>query len=246
MRYLILSDIHGNRQGLEAALADAAGKYEEILCLGDIVGYGGDPKHVLDWTRANVKTICRGNHDKAAAGLDDLEWFNPVARTSALWTREILGPESVQYLYDLPKGPLRVQDFEILHGSPSDEDEYLISIQDAAHNAPFLNALVTFFGHTHVQGGFLVHRSGVKRIPKVHPNSSGADLEIEPDRAYLINPGSVGQPRDGDPRCGYAIYDSDRRYVAFRRVPYDIRGAQQAILDAGLPPLLADRLAQGL
>lgn len=246
MRYLILSDIHANLQALEAALASAEGKYDEAVCLGDVAGYGADPCAVIEWTRKHVKQIVRGNHDKACAGLDDLEWFNPVAKASALWTRGLLPPADAAYLRELPRGPQRIGDFDILHGSPADEDEYLITLQDAAFAAPHVRAKVSFFGHTHVQGGFLLHRNGIKRLGRMKSDAASLELTLEPDSGYLVNPGSVGQPRDGDPRAAYAIYAPGERLVTYCRVPYDVAGAQKKIRAAGLPPLLADRLAEGV
>ena len=242
MRYLILSDIHANWEALQAVLADAESEYDRILCCGDVVGYGANPDAVAEWVRENVAHIVRGNHDKACAGLEDLDWFNPVARLSAVWTQQAMQAENIDYLRDLPRGPERVADFEILHGSPLDEDEYVVSEQDAAQLAPYLDSKTLFFGHTHLQGGFLCHRNGVKRLPRVRSDAQAEILELEPDLNYLINPGSVGQPRDGDPRAAYALYEPKPHLVTLRRVAYDIAEAQKKILAAGLPELLALRL----
>jgi predicted phosphodiesterase len=246
VRYLILSDLHANWEALQAVLEQAHSNYDRILCCGDVVGYGADPDAVTEWVRSNVTSIVRGNHDKACAGLEDLEWFNPVARQSALWTQEIMKPDNVSYLRDLARGPGHVNGFEILHGSPLDEDEYLISGIDAAQAAPYLEAPVSFFGHTHLQGGFLCHRNGVKPLRNIAQDSASETLQLEPDVNYLINPGSVGQPRDGDPRAAYALYQPDHRLVTFCRAAYDVGAAQKKILDAGLPNLLAARLEAGL
>lgn len=245
MRYLILSDIHANWEALNAALAHARGKYDLILCLGDVVGYGADPDVVTEWVRQNASVTIRGNHDKACAGLEDLEWFNPVARISAVWTMETTKPQNILWLGKLPKGPAQVDGFQIIHGSPLDEDEYLISEQDAAQVAPYLDSMVQFFGHTHLQGGFLCHRNGVKRLVRPGPNTDHYDLQLDPDAHYLINPGSIGQPRDNDPRAAYAIYDSVQHVVTYCRVDYDIEAAQRKIVDAGLPDVLAKRLEIG-
>lgn len=245
MHYLILSDIHGNWEALEAVLRDSRGDYDEVLCCGDLVGYGADPNRVVEWTRTTAKLVVRGNHDKACAGLDDLEWFNPVARSAASWTEHNLTPDNLDYLRNLPKGPLPLDSFQILHGSPLDEDDYLVSSFAASQVTPYLEREISFFGHTHLQGGFLCHRDGVKRLAKPEPPEARRVLELGHDVLYLINPGSVGQPRDGDPRAGYAIYDPGRRLVEFRRVPYDVQTAQAKIRQAGLPDLLADRLEFG-
>jgi predicted phosphodiesterase len=237
--YLILSDIHSNREALEAVIEDARGRYDKIVCLGDLVGYGADPNYVVEWVRAHAFAAIRGNHDKICAGLDTAEGHNAAARASAEWTRTALAPANTAYLSSLPRGPLRVGDFDLVHGSPLDEDEYLIHAGDAALTREALDAQVTFFGHSHVQGGFLLARRGVRRI------AADGFLELEPDFLYLINPGSVGQPRDMDPNAAYAVYTPEDRTIEFRRAHYDIAGAAQKILDAGLPSVLAMRLYEG-
>ena len=245
MSYLIVSDIHANWEALEAVLGHAQGAYDSVLCCGDLVGYGADPNRVVDWVRGNVSMIVRGNHDKSCSGLEDLEWFNPVARAAALWTAGVLTPENLEYLRGLPKGPLAVEAFQILHGSPLDEDDYLVSTFAVAEMRPYLEREVSVYGHTHQQGGFLCHRNGVRRLRGPEPDEDRAALELDPGTPYLINPGSVGQPRDGDPRAGYLLYDPAARLVEYRRVPYDIGTAQEKILAAGLPELLATRLDTG-
>ena len=245
MRYLILSDIHANRQALEAVLEQAAGRYDEVACLGDIVGYGADPVFATEWVRANAKWIVRGNHDKASAGLEDLEWFNPAARASALWTQDQLSLDEIDWIRHLPRGPLQLDGFDLMHGSPLDEDEYLVGVREVVEVSPYLERPLSFFGHTHLQGGFLLHRNGVIRLAPPGPEETEATLEIQPDTWYLLNPGSVGQPRDGDPRAAYAVFDARQRTVTYRRTPYDVLEAQRRIRAAGLPDLLADRLAAG-
>lgn len=245
MRFLILSDIHANWEGLQAVLDRAEGAYEQILCCGDVVGYGADPDLAAEWIRDHAAATVRGNHDKACAGLEDLEWFSPAARASALWTQATMKPENLDYLRALEHGPVRVNGFEMAHGSPLDEDEYVVTEQDVAQIAPYLDAEVTFFGHTHLQGGFLCHRNGVKRIYRTQSEVDEQTIALDIDALYLINPGSVGQPRDGDWRAAYAIYDSVQRLITFFRVPYDVQSAQRKILDAGLPEMLAVRLTRG-
>jgi predicted phosphodiesterase len=245
VRFLILSDIHGNWEALDAALGDAGQDYDAVLCCGDLVGYGADPNRVVEWTREHVKLVVRGNHDRACAGLDDLEWFNPVARAAATWTGQNLTAENLEYLRGLPRGPAPFDAFQILHGSPLDEDDYLVSTFAAAQVMPYLDRQISFFGHTHLQGGFLGHRNGVKRLVPPEPEETRRVLELEHDTLYLINPGSIGQPRDGDPRAAYLIYEPETRLVEYRRVTYDIRRAQEKIREAGLPELLADRLDYG-
>lgn len=246
MRYLILSDLHANWEALTAVVNAAAGSYDEVLCLGDLVGYCADPNRVVEWVRANVSLVVRGNHDKACAGLEDLEWFNPIARHAARWTAGTLTEANLEYLRALPAGPLTVADsFQIFHGSPVDEDEYVISPYEASQQAAYLQRLVSFFGHTHLQGGFQWLRGGVRRVERIPRSADSRLLEIEPDVMYLLNPGSVGQPRDGDNRAAWAVYDPDVRTVEFRRVCYDIRSCQAKIFKAGLPEMLAFRLDAG-
>jgi predicted phosphodiesterase len=238
--FLILSDIHANLEALDAVLDDARGRFDRIFCLGDLVGYGADPNAVVEWARVNLETIVRGNHDKACTGLDSADDFHPVAQASTTWTAEALRPDNANYLRGLPRGPLPVEGFDLAHGSPMDEDEYLIVPSDVDALRGYLESRLTFFGHTHVQGGFLVARGGVMRI------APQGTLDLEPDHTYLINPGSVGQPRDRDPRAAYAIYSAEERAVEYRRVAYDIEAAARKIIEAGLPMALAARLFEGM
>lgn len=245
MRYLILSDIHANWEALEAVLAHAGGSFDTILCCGDVVGYGADPNRAVEWTRANVSAVVRGNHDKACVGLLDPEWFNPAAKESAEWSAASLTPENSAWLRALPKGPLAVDSFQILHGSPVDEDEYVGGAFEAAQAAPYLECQVSFFGHTHHQGGFLFRGGSVSPLPRPRPTVDQLALPLGPDRLYLINPGAVGQPRDSDPRAAYAIYEPESRLVTLHRTSYDVGAAQRKIIEAGLPSFLAERLSTG-
>jgi predicted phosphodiesterase len=242
---LILSDIHANWEALEAVAADAAGSFDQTLCCGDLIGYGADPNICVEWVRANCALVVRGNHDKACTGLDDLEWFNPIAREAALWTAQVLTAENANYARALPKGPLTVGGFQIVHGSALDEDEYVLGPAEAELAFAYMENRVEFFGHTHVQGGFLWNHSRAEILHRVAPRAGRQLLEIDPALAYMINPGSIGQPRDGDSRAAYAVYDADVGIVTYRRVAYDVTGAQKKIRRAGLPPILADRLAVG-
>ena len=245
MRHLIVSDLHGNLQALEAVARDSAGRYDRALCCGDLIGYCGDPNPVIDWVRANCSAVVRGNHDRACTGQEDLDWFNPVARQAALWTQQSLTPENTDYVVGLPRGPLEVDGFELVHGTTFDEDEYVIGVDEAEHAFGYLQCRLAFFGHTHIQGGFIWNHSRVEIISRVASHCHRVLLEVDPECAYLINPGSVGQPRDGDPRAAYVIYDSDAGVVAYHRVEYDVAAAQRSIREAGLPPILADRLSAG-
>jgi predicted phosphodiesterase len=246
VRYLILSDIHANWEALQAVVAQARSSYDRIVCCGDLVGYGADPDAVTEWARDNVTVTIRGNHDKAVAGLEDLEWFNPIARQSVVWTQAKMKAANLDYLRGLNKGPDHVDGFQIVHGSPVDEDEYIVTPREVAQVAPYLQANVAFFGHTHLQGGFLCHRNGVKRLKTVGDDSANEAYELENDSVYYINSGSVGQPRDGDPRAAYAIYEPESRLVTLYRTEYDIASAQRKIIGAGLPEVLAVRLSAGV
>lgn len=242
MRYLILSDIHSNLEALEAALADSAGLYQSITCLGDIVGYGADPNEVTAWVRGNCQAVIRGNHDRACTGLTDLRFFNPVAKAAAEWTQAKLEPDHLSYLRELPMGPVDVADFRIVHGSPSDEDAYLISTEDAEWQFQRSGPGLVFFGHTHIQGGF--GRNGsAQGVVELSPYELA---HVREESALLVNPGSVGQPRDNNWHAAYAIYDAATRQIEFRRCPYDVDAAQRKIVEAGLPPVLAERLGLGL
>ncbi len=245
MRYLILSDLHANWEALEAVLRELEGRYDIALCCGDLVGYGADPNPIIDWVRANCQVCVRGNHDKACTGIDDLEWFNPVAKTAAIWTQQNLTPENVSWTRELPQGPIVVDGFQVFHGSPYNEDEYVIAADEAGQAFGYLEKRVAFFGHTHVQGGFIWNRSRVETIPRTSLRADRQLMDIDRDCAYLVNPGSVGQPRDGDPRAAAALYDSDAGIVTYFRIVYDIESAQRKIRNAGLPSILADRLSVG-
>ena len=240
MPYLILSDIHSNLEALNAVLADAEGRYDRILCLGDLVGYGADPNPVIAWTRESVSTVVRGNHDRACCGLADLEEYNPAARASAIWTRRAITPETRRFLEQLPQGPIDIDGVDLVHGSPVDEDEYLVNLGDVQHLKSQVRTQITFFGHTHVQGGFVFLPAGVRHIDPMAP------LDLTAGHKALINPGSVGQPRDRDPRAAYALFWPAERRVEYRRVEYDINAAAMKIMTAGLPQVLAARLFEGV
>ena len=246
MRYLILSDIHANSSALEAALVAVEERWERAVCLGDVVGYGPDPNEVIDRVRPLVATIIRGNHDKAACGLADAEDFNPVARTAAAWTREQLRAENLAYLQQLPAGPATDNGLALVHGALNNEDEYVFAPAQALEGLMESPFPVTFFGHTHFQGGFSLREEKLEIIQlRPAPGTSFAALRIEPNTRYLLNPGSIGQPRDGDPRAALAIADMNHSVVEFWRVPYNIEAVQQRMKRAGLPEPLILRLAFG-
>ena len=250
MRILLLSDIHANLEALDACLA-AAPSFDTSVNLGDIVGYGASPNEVASRSRAVGKIFVRGNHDKAATGLMDLDDFNPMAAAAAIWTRDELTPDNLHWLRELPHGPIPLPDFpdiQLVHGSPSDEDEYVVSLGDALAPLITLTMPLTFFGHTHLQGGFFANGSsadGFRPEYRTVGQAESVALHLKASARYLINPGSVGQPRDGDWRAAFALYDTDAQVVHFHRTPYNLKAAQDRIFAAKLPPRLATRLAAG-
>ena len=243
MRYLILSDIHANMAALEAVLAAAASDWDRVLVLGDLVGYGAEPNGVIDRIRAlEPAAVIRGNHDKAACGLDDGENFNQIARFAATWTQQQLTADNREYLRALPQGPTVIDErLEICHGAPFDEDHYIFDAVDAQHALEAARRPVCLFGHTHLPVIFAA--TGLQLAADI-PDDELRTLELQDDTRYLINPGSVGQPRDGDARAAFAFYDP-RGTVDFRRVEYNVVSAQRQISAAGLPQSLANRLAIG-
>jgi predicted phosphodiesterase len=245
VQFLILSDIHANWHALEAVLKDAKGGYEQSVCCGDLVGYNANPDQVTRWVRDNCLTVIRGNHDKVVAGIEDLEWFNDVAQAAARWTIAEMDDEQRKYLHDLPVGPRKTEHFHIWHGSVADEDEYVTCAGEAGPHFKEFELALAFFGHTHLQGGFFAKGSRVGSLPPVGRDESERTIELEPDLLYMVNPGSVGQPRDGDPRAAYAIYDSDRKLVTLRRAEYPVAKTALEIQQAGLPEVLGIRLFHG-
>ena len=245
LRFLVLSDIHANWYALQAVLADCDHQFDRIICCGDLVGYNPHPSQVIEWTRTHCDAVIRGNHDKVVAGIDDLDWFNEVAQAAARWTTANLNSEELQYLRELAKGPVRLEHFHICHGAPQDEDEYVTNAREAAACFTHLELPLTFFGHTHLQGGFFSKYGRVGPLAQVPRRQHDSAILLEPDVVYMINPGAVGQPRDGDPRAAYAIFDSDQHMVTLRRVPYPVQKTADDIRKAGLPDVLAFRLFQG-
>lgn len=250
MRYLIISDIHSNLEALETVLA-AAPEHDFVLNLGDVVGYGASPNEVVDIVSALPGPIVRGNHDKACSGAGDTFGFNAVADKAVSWTMETLRPENRQWVRNLPRGPVEIPQCaggQCVHGSPIDEDDYLLSSAAAFEVFREGNLALTFFGHTHVQGGYIFRKGLVESMrPKYRAmmDEENWDLHLQPEARYLINPGSIGQPRDGDWRAAYAVFDSAAKVVHFCRVPYPVELAQQRIISAELPEYLAVRLRNG-
>lgn len=246
MRYLVLSDIHSNLDALEAVLEDARRTgWGEALVLGDLVGYCAEPNGVVDRIRAlKPHAIIRGNHDKAMSGTGALDDFNDLARQAAEWTRAVLTRENRRYVQELPAGPVLVDPLvEICHGAPGDEDGY-VTDEEAIRNAFSLSRRpICLFGHTHVG---VIYGEDEQGPVLLGPENGGTfSLDLLPGARYLFNPGSVGQPRDGDPTASYGIVDTDLLRLEIHRVAYPVDRAQAKILRAGLPPLLAARLSIG-
>lgn len=248
MKYLVISDIHANLDALDAVLADCADEtFDHTLMLGDLVGYGAEPNEVVHRIREmeDSVTMVRGNHDKVAVGLEPLDAFNVAARSAAEWTLEELTAENREFVRALPKGPSKVAEgLEICHGSPLDEDMYILDSRSADLAFRASEASVALFGHSHIPSCFVEehdepYRSAISFI-------SANELEVIADRRYLINPGSVGQPRDADPRAAYVALEwGDTRRVEWRRVDYDVARAAEKIYAAGLPRILGERLFSG-
>jgi diadenosine tetraphosphatase ApaH/serine/threonine PP2A family protein phosphatase len=255
MRALVVSDIHGNLHALEAVLAAArssfVGGFDQLWNLGDVVGYGARPNEVLDALRPLATINVRGNHDRVCCGLSSSQGFNPIAAEAAAWTRLHLRPDNREWLRALPMGPIRASERAMCaHGSPLHEDQYILSMRDAWTPLQRMETEITFFGHTHVQGGFSQREQEWAEDHPVYAGhnsdrTEGFALDVPVGSRHLINPGSVGQPRDGDWRAAFAIYDDALEQVTFFRTPYDVAAAQAAIREAGLPERLAARLSTG-
>jgi predicted phosphodiesterase len=250
LRILLLSDIHSNLEALEACLA-AAPAHDAVANLGDVVGYGANPNEVIARARDLGGWFVRGNHDKVVAGIDKVENFNPIAGVAALWNRDQLTHDNLAWVGALPKGPIlsdQLPGIQFVHGAPDDEDHYVVTTEDAARQLVQSNTRVTCFGHTHIQGAFLLKGDSVDDIHPAYASvgkQENWDLHLGATTNCMINPGSVGQPRDGDWRAAFALFDSEQRQVTFCRVPYDLRSAQEKIFAAHLPARLATRLAAG-
>lgn len=239
MRIALFGDIHANLEALEVVLADAASQgANQYVCLGDIVGYNADPAACLERVRQIGCPTVKGNHDEDASGNHSLDTMNPIAAAALEWTREQLSEEQREWLKRL-RMVRQVEDFTIVHSTLDQPSHwnYVTNRFDAMANFSYQFTQVCFHGHTHVPRVY-VKNSRVSEAP--------AELvAIEPGSRYFINIGSVGQPRDGDWRASYVIYDTDDKVLAFRRLEYDIETTQRKILAAGLPESLAERIAEG-
>lgn len=244
MTVLVLSDIHANLEALTAVLNDA-GPCDGVICLGDIVGYGASPAEVVDLIiELAPRWLLRGNHDRVCAGLTDALLFSPVARKAVEWTRTQLSSEQTAWLASLPAGPLSLGDSTTLcHGAPHDEDFYVLGPDDAWIALEGLRGPLCLHGHTHSQTVFRRQRDMVFDETPAHRARWAVPLTS--DSQWLVNAGSVGQPRDGDPRAAYAVFDPEAETLELRRVQYDVVRAQRRIRAAGLPDVLAARLGAG-
>jgi len=242
LKYQIISDLHSNLEALTAVLADAEGEnIDEVICLGDFVGYGANPNECVEMFRELPRTrAVLGNHDAAVIDVSQRELFNPVARAGILYSESKLEEESVDYLQTLPMVLDSQSDFLAVHSSPYKPEAwvYVVEPLEAADAFHVMTHPLAFIGHTH--------------FPVVHANNGSVlpfgpedHVKVTRDKKIMINVGSVGQPRDGDPRSSYVVYDSDKGIARIHRVVYDVDQAAAKILDAGLPPMLADRLRRG-
>jgi diadenosine tetraphosphatase ApaH/serine/threonine PP2A family protein phosphatase len=240
VRYAVLSDIHGNLEALDAVLTHAASRGDAILVLGDVVGYGADPEACLERVAERAHAVVAGNHEHGTVGLLDPTWFNDRARLALEWTRQQLGADHLAWLRTRPL-VAELDDATLVHASPSQPGEwdYLMSADDGFEVFGAFATRLCFVGHSHRPGAWSVGSSGRDHEP------GAREIELEAGRRYLINVGSVGQPRDGDPRAAYALWDVDGRRVTIERVPYDLTTARAKIIRAGLPRFLADRLPIG-
>ena len=239
MKYAVIADIHANWEAFQVVLEDIKDqKCTHYCCVGDVVGYGANPQECLQIVRSMNMPCVKGNHDEYCSSEEDLDGFNPHAAEAVTWTRKQLSTENRQWLRDL-KYVRMVASFSMVHATLDGPQRwgYVFDKLMAAASFTYQNTSVCFFGHTHVPVAFV--RDSVVR------GGSYSKFKVEPGRKYFVNVGSVGQPRDGNPKCGYVIYDLDEGSIELRRLPYDIATAQKKILAAGLPSRLADRLSFG-
>ena len=244
MRCAIIADIHANLAALKAVLVDVKqrGGVEEIWCLGDIVGYGPDPHDCIELLRQTKHICVVGNHDLAAVGQIDTTDFNPDAVAASEWTAEHLNSQDVRYIKSLPR-VINKDDFTIVHGSPREPIwEYVLSISGARENFAYFKTQFCLLAHTHVPAAFSYDEGGACSFRQFAP-----EKELVPaEERLIINPGAVGQPRDGDPRASYAIYDSDKQRFWLYRVPYDVTETQSHMVEQKLPMRLVARLSHGV
>jgi predicted phosphodiesterase len=245
MKYLIFSDIHSNFEAFEALLQCAPViEADKHLFLGDLVGYGANPNQTITLFKEieNIYSI-RGNHDKVIANLESSSLFNPVAAFSAEWSKLQISEDNQVFLKQLKKGPEVVDHFiTICHGSTFDEDYYVFSMFEAVESFKFMETSIGFFGHTHFPVIYLLRNEKIDIVPL----SQETKIKLDPNTRYLVNPGSIGQPRDKNPNPSYIIFDSNKKELHFKRFTYNIKETQRKIREAGLPEILASRLESGI
>lgn len=244
MKYAILSDIHANFPALEAVMTRLhENSVDACICLGDIIGYGAMPNECCEVIRA-INPICvRGNHEHAATIEGADRWFTPVAASCIRWTRHELNSDNLDFIASLEPTQV-VKDAVLCHGALFDPDHYTTNPHDALESFNEVAQSLIFFGHTHYAEWFILDNN--HPLPIQHPAAYGAVITLEPERRYMINPGSVGQPRDGNSQAAYAIWDTETKQVTLHRVSYNIKAAQEAIINAGLPHKMANRLIMGV
>jgi len=240
LKYAIISDLHANLEALKVVLARVEkSAVDQIVCLGDVVGYNAHPNECIDIMRElNVPTVC-GNHDAVACGLVDPYGFNPVALRAAMWTRETLRADNLEWLKELPD-VIAFDEFLAVHGSPTDRDSYLFTWEEVVPYIPFIEERdynLCFFGHTHYPGIF--SSDGMYSVDE------HSRFKLGMGKSFFINPGSVGQPRDGDPRAAFGLLDTETREYELVRVAYNVEETAHGIIDRGLPHFLAERLFVG-
>jgi predicted phosphodiesterase len=242
MMYALISDVHGNLEALLSVvkcLESCREKIDRVVCLGDIVGYGADPGECIRITREISDVILAGNHDFAVCGQTDIEDFNMYAKEAVLWSRDALNEGEINFLKGLPL-KYEEKNIDFVHSSLHHPESwrYLLDSTDAYIDFQIMDKEVLFVGHTHVP---VIFEDDGKKVRTLNPS----ELSLNSQSKYIINPGSVGQPRDGDPRASFAFFDSDRAYIEIVRIDYNIKKAQKKILNAGLPEVLATRLGYG-
>ena len=236
MTTAIISDIHGNLESLNRVLEYLKeNEISEIYCLGDVVGYGPNPNECVELIKENCKAVLMGNHDYAAIGLANIEYFNEYAKISTYWTQDILSDENLEYLKSLPF-TYSTEKYHLVHASPKNPSnwDYVLSVNDAKQQIREFDTNICFIGHSHV--------------PVIFSDSDyyrKKNFLFAQDQKYLVNVGSTGQPRDGDPRTCFVLYDDEQNSVEYVRLDYDIQKSYNKIINAGLPVFLAERLLKG-
>lgn len=246
MKYAIISDLHANLEALEAVLTDAKPRAEAIICLGDIVGYNANPHECLQLVQEVCTLVVAGNHDQAACDLRPYDDFSEFAQMAMEWTRQQLTSEEIQYLRRLPSTATFGKGWLAAHGSPRDTDEYLFRVEQFEESFAYLQTYTPeargcFIGHTHIPMIWECTADGAVSLTEVE----ALTMSLDPAKRYIVNPGSVGQPRYGDPAASYVILNEEAATVEFRFIVYNVSATQEKIYDAGLPTFLAERLAAG-